>query len=283
MTNRLSGAKRLSACLVICAHLSACAASQSRPVVSEAQREHFGTVAIVEIARAPKSAVDVGPRGSTAGASHGAGQGALAGAEALFKGAGSCSGEMCGLVMIVLLPVFVIGGATIGGVSGAVQAVPEAKAKQIEARLALALAEVGTQEALRSAVAKAAARSEITIVREIPRSATTMVAGEIDYRGLSETGIDTVLEVGVVEVGLIGGGGKDPKLALIVRAAARLVDVKTNGELYRDYSLSHVSPQWRYNEWSADGASLLKHELSSAYGVLGTSIVEEVFLVIRTN
>jgi hypothetical protein len=251
--------------------------------VSEAQRERLGTVAVMPITRAPKNAVEVGPRGSASGGAHGAGEGALAGADAFFSGnTGSCKGALCGLA-IIFLPVFIVGGAMIGGVSGAVQAVPKDKAKQIEVQLAQALAEVEPQEALRSEVVKAGARSGITSLKDMAPGAAKLVGGQGDYRGLSEEGIDTVLEVGVLEVGLVGGGGKDPTLALVVRGAARLVDVKTNQELHRNDMLRRETAQIPYSRWSAEGAGLLKHELGRAYVTLGTSIVDEVFLIVRTH
>src|SRR5262249_12264114 len=139
------------------------------------------------------------------------------------------------------------------------------------------------QQALRTEVMTAAARSEITNVRDITPEAATTVGEEIDYRTFADRGLDTILEIGLVEVRLVGAGGKDPDLALSVHAMARLVDVRTNTEVYHDYALSHTSPRKRFSEWSNDEAHVLKQELNRAYGALGKSIVDEIFLTPRNH
>lgn len=251
-------------------------------MVSEAQRERMGVVGVGSIARAPTGEVDVGTRGRTAGAAHGAAEGAASGAAALFSSGASCSGPMCAGAYIVLIPVVVVVAATIGTVTGAVQAVPVDRARQIEAQLNLALAKGGQQEALRSEVVKAAAQSGIPDVTEIT-AGTATIGEDFDYRKLSNVAVDTVLEVGLVRIGLTGRGGDDPQLALGVHAAARLVDVKTNAELYRNYAFIHITSPRNFSEWSANEALLLKREIDRAYESLGRSIVDEVFLVFRTN
>jgi hypothetical protein len=171
----------------------------------------------------------------------------------------------------------------VGGVVGAVQAVPDDTARQIEAQLNLALSEVGQQEAFRSEVVKVAARSGVPNVKEITVGATTTSGAEIDYRALAKLDVDTALEVGLLLVGLVGSGGKDPQLTLGVHAVARLVDVRSNIEVYHNYALDHDSSPRKFSEWSADDAHLLKAELNRAYGILATSIVDEVFLAGRSN
>ncbi|MGH8704183.1 MAG: hypothetical protein ACREUO_02075, partial [Burkholderiales bacterium] len=194
----------------------------------------------------------------------------------------SCAGPMCGVV-ILFLPIFVVGGAIVGGVAGAIDAVPDERARQIEAQLDAVLAEVGRQDSLRSEVVKAAARTRIPGVKQIAGGVAATTGEGVDYRKLPDLGVDTVLEVGLVRVGLTGRGGDDPRLELRIHAAARLVDARSNAELYRNYALTHLAPPRRYSEWRADNARLLKTEVRRAYESLGRSIVDEVFLIVRSN
>jgi len=249
-------------------------------MVSEAQRDRLGAVGVVQISGNPKGELHAGARGAAGGAAEGAatgaGAGAVAAAAPLFVGF-SCSGNSAAWC-VILLPVFVVGGAVVGGVVGAAQAVPVDTGREIEAQLNRALAETDVQEALRTEVVKAAARAGVANVQELAAAATTA-----DFRELQNAKVDTVLEVGLVEVGLIGRGGKDPLLTLHVHALARLVDVNSNAELYRDYPFNHVSPPRKFSEWSADQSRLLKRELDRAIETLGASIVDEVFLMVRNN
>jgi hypothetical protein len=251
--------------------------------VSEAQRERLGTVGVVQMARGPRADTDV-PRGRAPGAAKGAVEGATAGAlegvAALTRG--SCSGYACGIVMI-LLPAFITAGAVAGAVHGGATAVPDAMGRRIEAELQRALAEAGTQHALRSEVVTTAARRGITGVRDVTPERPGVVEDAPDYRALSGSGIDTVLEVGLVAVGLSGEGGRDPDLVLRVQAAARLIDVRDSKELYRNDSFTHLSPRRPFTQWSADQAAMLRQELGRAYASLGASIADEVFLTVRTN
>jgi hypothetical protein len=88
--------------------------------------------------------------------------------------------------------------ATIGGVSGGIQAVPDDKATQIEAELNAVLNDVGKQEALQSKVIEAAARSNIR-AKAIGVESTRNLGGVVDYRSVSSLDADTVLEVGLVK------------------------------------------------------------------------------------
>jgi hypothetical protein len=274
--------RHLSIGLVVCAQLWACT-PRPIPVLSEAQRQQLGTVGVVQIARGPRADTDV-PRGRAPGAGKGAAAGAAAGAlEGLRVLAhGSCSGYACGIV-IILLPVFIAAGAAVGAVHGGAVAVPDATGQRIEAELQRALADVGTQQALRSEVVTTAARRGITHVRDVTAERPTVLEDEADYRALSGSGVDTVLEVGLVAVGLSGAGGRDPDLVLRVQAAARLVDVRNSQELYRNDSFTYVSPRRHFTRWSADQGTMLRQEISRAYASLGTSIADEVFLTVRSD
>ena len=274
----MSKIKHLLSFVVIAMHLFGCATSPI-PLVTEAQRERMGTVGVASLPSAPQSALDVGARGKVAGAGEGATAGAVKGLGELFRMSGSGDYD----ATIILLPIAAIGGAIYGAVVGAAQAVPEDKAKKIEACLKAVLGEAGHQGKLRTEVISAIARSGIQGVSEIPSCQSAAVGQDTDYRLCLDRQVDTVLEVGLLSVALIGRGGEDPKLVLFVRAVARLVDAKTNAELYRSRFFTHATGTKRFSEWNADGARLLKESYELACQSLARSVVEEVFLIVRSN
>jgi hypothetical protein len=271
--------------VVIAAHLCACApvpvASKSHLFVSDAQRDRMGSVGVVALASTPQGVLDVGTRGRIAGAVHEAGQGAAAGGGAvLMHGCGG--GEMGCLFSIILLPVFIVGGAVIGAVDGGMHAVPEVNARKIEAQLRTNLAEADEQGNIRIAVMDASAQAGVQNVREIPVSIPTVVGQGADYRQLPDAKVDTILEVGLLSVSFIGRGGADPELSLNFKAVARLVDEKTNTELYK-HVFAYSSGPRKFSEWNADQANLIKEAFKIAYRSLGQTIVDEIFLIERTN
>lgn len=280
------------ACFLAAAYLAACTTSQPVPVVFKVQRSrmaHLGRVGVTTFSGTAKGELilDTGGR-SAATAAAGAVVGAALGAAtaATMMSEGSCSGRICG-AYVALFPIFVGIGATLGGTVGAVSggpthAITDDKAAQIEEKLRVALADVGTQEMFQSKVLEAAARSNVRGVRAVAVEKNTN-EGVVDYRSAPGLDIDTVLEVGVVRVGLIGTGGEDPQLALRVDAVARLVDVQTNEEFYLNYPFTHFALSRKYSEWTAHNERLLKRELGRAYESLGTAIVHDVFLVIYSN
>lgn len=297
--------KRGLICVVIAAHLCACApVVPVVPVVSEAQRGRMGTVGVVALASAPQGDLAVRTRGHGAGAA----QGALDGAEV-----GAALGFVACAVAIISLspssycafPEPVLVGAILGAVVG--QAAPEDKRGKIEARAvvdyvqlldatpedkrgetearlrAIFEAEAELQGKLRFAVVDTAARAGVQGVTEITAGTPTVVGQDVDHRQLPEAKVDTILEVGLVSVRFISRGGADPELALHVGAVARLMDARTKAELFRGDAFTYEAKPRKFSEWNADESRLIKEEIESAYRSLGQSIVDEIFLVVRTN
>jgi len=257
---------RTLASVLIAAHLFACAAPPPTGV-SEAQRARMGAVGVAPFAMTPRDELQV-TRGTAAGAAGGAIEGVIA-------GVASTGG--CGFGCVIVVPFMASVGAITGGVVGGAAAVPEDKAAEIETRLKAVLSEVGDQARLQAAVVVAAIRFGVPRVTTLPGKAVAV-------RGVdAEAKVDTILKVGLVSVGLAGGGGADPELAIRVSALARLVDARTDAELYRTRLFTHAVGPRKFSEWNADNARLLKDALERAYQSLARSIVDEIFLVIRTN
>jgi hypothetical protein len=265
----MSIVKRLVSGLVVAAHVSACATgSKLVPEVPGTQRDGLGVIGVVSLNRATESELQAGA-GGQGGLAEGAKAGAAAGVGGFRNslGVSSCSDLAgCGLI-VLLLPIFVVGGAIVGAVAGTVQGQPDERVGYIGAQLQAAVTEVGQREALQTEVLGAAARSGIAGMTGISSST------------VSSAKVDTVLEVGLVRVALVGRGGEDPELTLRVHAVARLLEARTRTELHRDYTFTYAAAPRRLNEWSADQARLLEHELGRACRSLGQSIVDRVLLV----
>ena len=257
--------RRRLACALIAAQLCACATTP--PGISEAQRARMGSVGVATLPVAARGDLNVGTRGTGAGAV----EGAIAGAAAFVSQVGPCSDIGC-----IVVPIFAVAGLVVGGITGATQAVPDDSASAIEARLRKVLAEVEQQAKLQSAVVDAAARFGVERVAEL--SLPTPSAG-----GARTTPVDTILEVALVSVGLVGRGGSDPDLALRAAAVARLSDARTAKVLYDGRAFTYATGPRKFSEWNADGARLLRQDLERAYRSLGNSIVDEIFLVVRIN
>lgn len=261
-------------------HLSGCALPV--PTVSEAQRSRMGTVGVVSVSTLPQTELVAGTRGTGAGAAKGAAVGAIEASPALADAAVVCGVPGVGAFCLAYLLIFA-GSVTHGAVIGGTQAVSEDKATEIEARLRSILAEVGKQGNLTAAVVVAAARAGVKGVTEIPPGMHALDEQGTHRREATDPQVDKILEVRLVSVAFVGRGGADPALVLRAGAIARLVDARTNTELFRGHAFTHVSAPRKFSEWAADGGELLKGELERAYASIGRLIVDEIFLVVRTN
>lgn len=275
------------ACLLVLGQLAGCASTKPIPEVSEQQRERLGVVGVVSVVFPPEDQFSTPLRGRAAGAAKGAGAGALAGAgeflDAFAFAGGGCSGIVDCSAVILLHTAFMAAGVVIGGIAGAVEAVPEEAARQIEAQIVAVLSEARPQEALRQAVIKAAAEGVSGSVVELTTPGPGTAEERFDYGSFRAFGVDTVLEVGITRLGLAGRGGADPQLLLFVQARALLIDVTTSMELYRQPVLLHVSAPRKFTEWGADDARLMKEELQRAHSELAERIVDQVFLEVRSH
>jgi hypothetical protein len=210
-------------------------------------------------------------RGATGGAAYGASSAARG-----FHGCGR-STAACG-VFILLIPVLTIGGAVLGGIAGASAAVPEDKAKEINQSITKAMKASHPQLALRRYVFKSALEQGALNVKQIIDSGVSDKA-TANYRKLREHGVDTVLEVGIVRVGLYGGRGTNPALSVFVEAKWRLVSTKDGKEIYSRDQRTYVGATKRFSQWGANASNSLKEELAKAYRNIATNIVETVFFV----
>lgn len=252
------------------------------PEVTEEQRNQLGVVGVVSVNFRPEDQFSTPMRGRVTGVATGAAAGALEAASAL--GAGDCTGAgpFCGLVLLVEAAV-IVGGAVYGGIVGGLHAVPEDKAREIESRIIEVLSTAQPQESLLRQVIEAAREEGIQPIFEPAVQGPAMAEENLDYRRLMDAGVDTVLEIGVVTVGLAGAGGGDPELVLFLQARARLIRAESNTELYSHKTITYQSGRRKFTEWGADGARLMRENLERGYRVLAERIIDQVFLEVRWN
>ena len=253
--------------------LSACAETAGTytlpPPPSEGLRRELGTIGVAAVRFEPHYKLDTPAKGPLEGAGRGAGLGAVTpfviGVQ--FPPYGSIAGA-------ALAP----GGAVIGGVAGADAARPAKEVEAAEAALTKALAEQNLPAGIRAAVLAVA--GERTRRSFVPLPERQLAAGdtEPDYRDLAGTGVDTVLELSVRDVGLAGPWAPNPKLYAVMTVQTRLVRVADGKEVYR-HELAYVGALHRFTEWAANEEQLLRGELDVAYRVLAEAIVDEVFLL----
>lgn len=89
--------------------------------------------------------------------------------------------------------------------------------------------------------------------------------------------IKTVLEISVQTVGMLGEGGSNPVLMLLLDVRAELFDTTDGKELYA-HTLEYTSAPYQLTEWGANRTRILKKELNRASQNIARSIIEEAFL-----
>ena len=122
------------------------------------------------------------------------------GAGAVAFGHDGCSGDACGFVAVVMLGVLIRAatvGAVTGSVIGAVTTEWAAKAREAEAALQHAFAELKIQKTLRDrlvTLARDETRLDFVLGGDVGPTDRNV---DVDYRPLAAQGIDTILELSV--------------------------------------------------------------------------------------
>ena len=106
---------------------------------------------------------------------------------------------------------------------------------------------------------------------------------EVSYRLLAREGIDTILEISVLALGLAGEWGVNSPLAVFMTVRTRLIQVVDDTALYDSTSKYRSTTDkfietHKFTEWAANNAQPFREELVRAYQSLARKIVEELFL-----
>lgn len=252
------------------------------PSPSGPERDRVESVGVVSAKFLPEVVLDLPAKGRVDGAVRGAGRGFLAwagvplrvGAEAMR----GCSGQACGYVAIGMLAVATASGtvgAVVGGVEGAIRAMPAGEARRIE-EATRHLADLKIQETIRDRVLEEAEDASGCTVLAVPDAGPTATDCVVDYGGLAAKGVDSVVELSVLSVGFKGEKwGKRPPLSVFLMVRARRYRTE-DGRMLEEKELSYRSPERQFSAWMEDGAVHMEEAFETGYGELAEKIAGEV-------
>lgn len=242
------------------------------PPPGEDVRQLLAKVALASGHFAPKFQIVDGP---ARGAGQGVARGALLGAVYTIGG-GSLAGPIGLVASTFLAPV----GAVSGGIIGGVTAESAAKVEERVAAVGRNLSALKIQEDLLHRVATTGREQTPGIFTELAERGPLTPDDRTEYRSLVRDGIQTVLEISVVELALRGRTAEiDPGLTLAMTVKTRLVRTADDAELYKN-SLTYSGGRGRtLAEW-LDDVEQLQGELDRATDIVAEKIVDEVFLLV---
>jgi hypothetical protein len=273
---------RAVACLLLLVLLAPQGCGHLLPSRSDPRLEKTGIAGIVAARFLPEVRLDLPGKGRLDGAVRGAGRGFLTGASVPLRifagGMSGCQGEACGYAAIGILAVAAASGsigAVVGGVHGAIKAIPADEARKIEN----ATRELGTlkiQETMRDRIladAEDSADCRFVYLHDAAPPSNDCV---VDYRFLAERGIVSVLEVSVVSVGFKGEDwGSDPPLSVFLSVRVRRYRTG-DGQMLAEEEFEFQGTHRKFVEWMADGGALTEEEFHRGYAYISGKVVREM-------
>ena len=181
--------------------------------------------------------------------------------------------ELGTICCVVLTPFALCGGA----LSGAAKARPVEKLDaESETALRNAFQQVNLQELMRDRILRIAReKTNYTFVNLVEQGPSTPDEG-FDYSAVANQGIHTVLEIAVLEVGLVGNAEIYPNLQFFMSARTRLILAVDGEEVYVE-TLAYKGAMHTYSVWAADNAQSFGEELRGGSEELSERIVELLF------
>ena len=178
---------------------------------------------------------------------------------------------------LVLIPIGLAGGSSVGAVTGAVIEAQPAAVREAAVRVQETLAGAGLGAALRAQILTAGAALAGPRFVVMGDAGTAFRGAQPVERGTAAAVPGTVLTVAVEDVALVGPSADEP-LALTMVASVRMARA---GAPVPDYEtrLAHLSRKRLLGEWAAADSPLLRAELDRALRALAEKIVDEVWLV----
>jgi len=255
------------------AHSGCARFSRLPPPPSEEVRARLGTIGIVSGRFVPEADFRRPAKG-----------------EAALRNAGRWAGQWAGaaltpiggpdpLSLLIRAALLVVGtpfAAGAGAIAGAVNAPSGAEVSEFETALKSAFADLGIQPLIRDGVLGAARQTRDRVVLAADHGPSRPEDEGDNYRALAHRRIDTVLEVSVLALDMVGETAYDPP-ALLIRLRTRLVRVADGTTLYT-HRIRYLGPSRIMEEWITDGARSFRDEVTRACRILADTIVDEVFL-----
>ena len=260
------------------------------PVLTTEERRQLGTVAIAPAQYIPSSNFYTFAEGPLAGAALGASGSVLAGATA-----GGITAAIMPVAAMYAAPVLIIGltistaVTAVAASAGGAMTVPADKAQQIKSVIVEAVARLDAQHALASYLMENAQKDDKVHIQAVETAGPKSPGDRPAYGPLRTMGIDSVLEIGVGEIGFDGcgngftqsrcpGGSDKPLVFLFMIGRARLVRVADGKELYAN-EFRYDSPPRGLAEWAASDAQVFAEELERGYRDLAERMNDELFMV----
>ncbi|MEE8303654.1 MAG: hypothetical protein V3S24_14605, partial [Candidatus Tectomicrobia bacterium] len=193
------------------------------PVPNTLHQNTMGKVAVIAPPQVPEISFEGFVPGKDKGAASGAGSAFLGCLDAFADS--SCSGELCGAVVILMLGACSVTSA-VGAVVGALTSPAADEVQSSEDGLSTVLDASTVQDSLRYQIEDAALGKGADLVSFSPESVRAALRLS-DYRAFADAGVDTLLSVALTEVGAIGSG-IDAPLLLRMQAYVQLIDTSDN-------------------------------------------------------
>ena len=252
------------------------------PFRTERRPEKTETAGIVAARFLPEVRLELPGKGRLDGAVRGAGRGFMTGASAPLRifaeGMSGCHGEVCGYLAVGVLAVAAASGsigAVVGGVHGAIKAIPAGEAREIEEATrelaTLRIQETMLDRILGDAEDRAGCRFVV-----LPDPAPPSMDCVVDYRFLAERGIASILEVSILSVGFKGEDwGSDPPLSVFLSVRVRRY-LTGDGRMLEEKEFGYQGRQRKFAEWMANGAALTEEEFHRGYAHVSEKVVREM-------
>ena len=263
----MAGRKRIVAwCAVLLGVLQCgCAATPPR-LLSGADRERLGTIAVTAARYAPDTRIKgPGQTGGKAGI-------AIGGLGAAAATVASCLNPVAFFTCPAMVLTMGALGATAGGVIGH-QINARVTGSEIEAAAPDGVDDARTQRALRDWVIRHArahtARDYVAIDDPAPASR----ADKPDYRPLSGSGIDSVVEVALLELSTEGRPGQG--LALAMASRVRVIRA-ASGAVLGEEIIRYRSEPHPYEKWIEKDGNIFRTALARGYQSIAERIAGEL-------
>jgi hypothetical protein len=271
--------------------IGGCATAPAPPAVEV--RARLGVVAIAPAQYTPESNFSTYASGKSAGATKGVAQGAIGGTVIMGAAIATATG-IAAAAFAFVAPYYILTAAAFGGVHGAIRSLPAEEVQQIESTLNDTLARFDAQHALADHLSRILVTETWLQLRPGQTQGPAAADETPDYLSLRATGIDTVIEVGVrqigfercerdilatyVDVNCPPESNGEPVVSLYMQVRARLVRV-ADGVALAERTLRYSSPHRSFERWIADGGRLLVGEFDVAYRELAVRLTDELLLV----
>jgi len=167
-----------------------------------------------------------------------------------------------------------VGGGIYGVATGSEDIPSEEDVAQVKNVIHQLIAALHMQEAQREEVLAVARERTTHVLIENDELGPTYKEEDISYESLHKNGVDTVLELSVLSLGMQGKTGVDPALIFTLTVAGRLVRVQ-DGFMLKNKTFNHRSEPHVYSLWGANGGEVFQRELEAAYQELGSQITTQ--------